>query len=49
MLPLLWLSLFALAPELRFYLVPAIISAVGLLLPHRRYFFGPEQRPARVR
>jgi hypothetical protein len=49
MLPLLWLSLFALAPELRFYLVPAIISAGGLLLPYRRFFSQPEQPSARVR
>jgi hypothetical protein len=42
MLPLLWLSHFALAPDLRYYLVLAIITALGLLLPYRRFFSGPE-------
>jgi len=38
MLPLLWLSLFVLAPDLTYYLVLAIISTVGLILPYRRFF-----------
>ena len=38
MLPLLWLSQFALSPDLSYYLVLAIISAVGLILPYRRFF-----------
>ena len=38
MLPLLWLSQFVLAPDLSYYLVLAIISAVGLILPYRRFF-----------
>jgi hypothetical protein len=38
MLPLLWLSLFALAPDLRLYLALAIFTALGLILPYRRFF-----------
>jgi len=44
MLPLLWLSLFALAPDLRLYLALAIVTAAGLILPYRRFFSGPEER-----
>ena len=40
MVPLLWLALFALSPELPFYLVPAVVTAAGLLLPFRRFFPG---------
>ena len=43
MLPLLWLSLFALAPDLRLYLALAIITAGGLILPYRRFFSSPEE------
>ena len=43
MLPLLWLSLFALAPDLRLYLALAIVTAAGLILPYRRFFSGPEE------
>jgi hypothetical protein len=43
MLPLLWLSLFALAPDLRLYLALAIITALGLILPYRRFFSDPEE------
>ncbi len=42
MLPLLWLSLFALAPDLRLYLALAVVTAAGLILPYRRFFSGPE-------
>jgi hypothetical protein len=38
MLPLLWLSLFALAPDLHLYLAFAVITAAGLILPYRRFF-----------
>jgi uncharacterized membrane protein YozB (DUF420 family) len=38
MLPLLWLSLFALAPDLRLYLALAIVTTLGLILPYRRFF-----------
>ena len=43
MLPLLWLSLFALAPDLRLYLALAIVTAVGLILPYQRFFSSPEE------
>ena len=48
MLPLMWLTQFALAPDLRLYLALAIVSAAGLILPYRRFFSRPE-RPQRVR
>jgi hypothetical protein len=38
MLPLMWLAQFALAPDLYYYLVLAVLSAVGLILPYRRFF-----------
>ena len=40
MLPLMWLAQFALAPALLYYLVLAIITTVGLVLPYRRFFSG---------
>jgi uncharacterized membrane protein YozB (DUF420 family) len=43
LLPLLWLSLFALAPDLRLYLAFAIVTAAGLILPYRRFFTGAEE------
>ena len=43
MLPLLWLSQFVLAPDLSYYLVLAIISTVGLILPYRRFFSRAEK------
>ena len=46
MLPLLWLSLFALAPDLRLYLALAIVTTLGLILPYRRFFTGAEERSA---
>ena len=42
-LPLLWLSLFALATDLRLYLALAVVTAAGLILPYRRFFSGPEE------
>jgi uncharacterized membrane protein YozB (DUF420 family) len=44
MLPLLWLSLFALAPDLRLYLALAIVTTLGLIMPCRRFFAGAEER-----
>ena len=41
MVPLLWLALFALSPDRPFYLVPAGVTAAGLLLPFRMFFPGP--------
>jgi hypothetical protein len=43
MLPLLWLSQFVLSPDLSYYLVLAIISTVGLILPYRRFFSGSDK------
>jgi hypothetical protein len=40
MLPLMWLAQFALAPDLLYYLVLAIITTAGLILPYRRFFSG---------
>ena len=42
MLPLLWLSLFALAPDLPLYLAFALVTSAGLVLPYRRFFPRPE-------
>ena len=42
LLPLMWLSQFVLAPDLYYYLVLAIITTVGLILPYRRFFSGPK-------
>jgi hypothetical protein len=44
MLPLMWLSQFALAPDHSYYLVLAIISAVGLILPYRSFFSRTEKK-----
>ena len=44
MLPLMWLAQFALAPGLLYYLVLAIITTAGLVLPYRRFFSGPEDK-----
>jgi hypothetical protein len=49
MLPLLWLAQFALAPDIPYYLVLAVITAAGLILPFRRFFSGPEDDAPRVR
>jgi hypothetical protein len=43
MLPLMWLSQFVLAPDLYYYLVLAVLSSVGLVLPYRRFFTGAEE------
>jgi hypothetical protein len=49
LLPLMWLFQFALAPDLYFYLVLAVITALGLVLPLRRFFPEAEEQPSRVR
>jgi hypothetical protein len=49
LLPLLWLSLFALAPDLPLYLALAIVTAAGLVLPYRRFFHPDGARAPRVR
>jgi len=43
MLPLLWLSQFALAPDLPYYVVLAAITMAGLILPYRRFFSRSEE------
>jgi hypothetical protein len=40
LLPLMWLFQFVLAPDLYYYLVLAVLSTVGLILPYRRFFSG---------
>ena len=42
LLPLSWLSLFALAPDLPLYLGLAVGTGAGLVLPFRRFFPGPQ-------
>jgi hypothetical protein len=41
-LPLLWLSHFAFSPDLP-YLIVALLTTVGLVLPYRRFFSGAEE------
>lgn len=48
LLPLMWLSLFALSPDLPYFLALAIVTAVGLVLPYRRFFSKPEEQPSHV-
>ena len=48
MLPLGWLSQFVFLPDLS-YLVLAFLTTVGLVLPYRRFFSGPEEEAPRVR
>jgi predicted membrane protein len=43
MLPLLWLSHFALATDLT-YLMLAMLTTVGLVLPYRRFFSSSDSR-----
>lgn len=50
LLPLLWLSHFVLAPDLPHNLILAVISALGLILPYRKFFSSSAQeQPSRVR
>ena len=46
LLPLLWLSYFALAPN-PYNLAFAVLTAFGLILPYRTFFAGPEEAPER--
>ena len=48
MLPLLWLAQFVLSPDLMYYLVLAIMSVAGLVLPYRRFFSGSQEESSRV-
>jgi hypothetical protein len=47
MLPLMWVSQFALATDFT-YMVLAMLTTVGLVLPYRR-FFSSKEEPARVK
>src|SRR5829696_6125125 len=47
LLPLQWISQFVFLPEVP-YLVLAVLTAAGLVLPYRR-FFSPTEEPARVK
>ncbi len=47
--PLLWVSLFVLAPDLPYNLVLAIITAIGLILPYRKFVRRPEKESSRVK
>jgi hypothetical protein len=50
LMPLLFIAYFLIAPErVYFYLVLSVLSALGLILPYRRYLFNAEQRSSRVR
>ena len=46
-LPMLWLSHFVFSPDLP-YLMLALLTTVGLVLPYRRFFSSTEE-PARVK
>jgi len=48
MLPLQWISQFLLLPQVP-YLILAVLTAVGLVLPFRRFFSGSREEPSRVR
>jgi len=47
LLPLQWISQFVFLPEVP-YLVLAVLTAVGLILPYRSFFSRPEE-PVRVK
>ena len=48
LVPLLFISYFFIAPKtIYFYLVLATLTALGLILPYRRYFSEEEQRSSR--
>ena len=49
MVPLMWISQFVFSPDLA-YLILALLTTVGLVLPYRRFFSGGSQEePSRVR
>jgi len=47
LLPLEWVSQFVFSPDI-FYLVLALLTAVGLVLPYRRFFASREGESPRV-
>jgi|SRR5215204_498409 len=48
LLPLQWISQFVFLPEVT-YLILALFTTVGLVLPYRRFFSGSQEEPSRVR
>jgi hypothetical protein len=50
LVPVLFIGYFLIAPETIYaYLVLAALTALGLILPYRRYLSDAEQRPSRAR
>jgi hypothetical protein len=47
-LPLFWLSQFVFSPDY-LYLLLAVLTTAGLVLPYRRFFPGRDKEPSRVR
>ena len=47
MLPLQWVSQFVFLPDLT-YLMLALLTSVGLVLPYRRFFSGSQEESSRV-
>ena len=48
LLPVEWISQFVFLPQVS-YLVLAVLTAAGLVLPYRRFFFRSEEGSSRVR
>ena len=48
LLPLEWIAQFVFLPQLS-YLILAVLTAVGLVLPFLRFFFGSREESSRVR
>ncbi len=48
LLPLLWLTHFLVNPATVHNLVIAIVTALGLILPYRTFFFASAERSTRV-
>ena len=48
LLPLEWVSQFVFLPQVS-YLILAVLTAAGLVLPFRRFFSGSREEPSRVR
>jgi hypothetical protein len=48
LLPLQWISQFVFLPDVS-YLILALLTTVGLVLPYRRFFSSSQEEPSRVR
>jgi hypothetical protein len=48
LLPLQWVSQFVFLPNVS-YLILALLTTVGLVLPYQRFFSGSHEEPSRVR